>query len=73
MYYPFKCKDLLLREKLINEKIYSPTWWRHVPNQIGVRSVESGFSLETVLLPIDQRYCVEDMKYLSEKVIRLLE
>ena len=54
MYYPFKCKDRQLRDKLINKKIYNPTWWRHVIDELGEKSVESEYALETVLLPVDR-------------------
>ena len=68
MYYPFRCKDLHLREKLLQKKVYSPTWWRHVIDEVGPKSIESVLTLETVLLPIDQRYNVIDMKILSSIV-----
>ena len=73
MYYPFKCKDLFLREKLIKEKVYSPTWWRHVVNEVGEGSIEAEFALETVLLPIDQRYSIKDMRVLSDLLIKNLQ
>jgi hypothetical protein len=72
MYYPFKCKDLHLREKLIQKKVYNPTWWRHVIDEVGPESIESELTLETVLLPIDQRYNATDMKKLSSIVKELI-
>ena len=72
MYYPFKCKDHKLRDKLIKNRIYNPTWWRHVINELGERSVEGEYTLETVLLPIDQRYTIDDMKILSDIVQNLI-
>lgn len=73
MYYPFKCKDHLLREKLIREKVYSPTWWQHVVNELDEGSIESEYALETILLPIDQRYSTSDMKVLSDLTSKLIE
>ena len=73
MYYPFKCKDRMLREKLIKEKIYSPTWWRHVIDILGEDSFEASLALETVLLPIDQRYTPNDMKLLSNFINKLVK
>ena len=73
MYYPFKCKDRLLRKKLLKEKIYSPTWWRHVLNILDEKSIESEYAMETVLLPIDQRYSESDMKVLSDLILKLIE
>jgi hypothetical protein len=73
MYYPFKYKDLDLREKLLKNKVYSPVWWRHVVDMVGKKSIESQYALETVLLPIDQRYEKKDIKALSSLVLRLIE
>ena len=73
MYYPFKCKDRQLRDKLINKKIYNPTWWRHVIDELGEESVESEYALETVLLPVDQRYGEDDMKILGDTTKNLIE
>ena len=73
MYYPFKCKDRYLREKLLKEKIYSPTWWKHVLNILDEESMESEYTMETILLPIDQRYSETDMKVLSDLILKLIE
>ncbi len=73
MYYPFKCKDLNLREKLLKNKVYSPIWWRHVGDFAGEKSIENQFSLETILLPIDQRYKKKDIEIISDLVLRLIE
>lgn len=73
MYYPFKCKDLFLREKLLKEKVYSPTWWRHVSDILDSKSIEVEYTMETVLLPVDQRYSTYDMKVLSDLIMRLVE
>lgn len=72
MYYPFKCKDHLLKKKLLQKKVYSPTWWQHVINEVGANSVESEYTKETVLLPIDQRYDIKDMKILSDIIKNLI-
>jgi hypothetical protein len=72
MYYPFKCKDHLLKKKLLQKKVYTPTWWQHVINEVGASSVESEYTIETVLLPIDQRYSIKDMKILSDIVKNLI-
>ena len=45
---------------------------RHVINELGERSVEGEYTLETVLLPIDQRYTIDDMKILSDIVQNLI-
>lgn len=68
MYYPFKNASPNLREKLIEQRIYTPYWWRHVLGEVPENSVEEVFSRETVLLPIDQRYSDQDMKQISQIV-----
>jgi len=72
MYYPFKYKDLDLRQKLLNNKVYNPIWWRHVIDKCGKNSIESEYSLETILLPIDQRYSEKDIEALSDLILRLI-
>ena len=68
MYYPFKNPSPDLREKLVEQRIYTPYWWRHVLSDVPENSVEAIFSKETVLLPIDQRYSDDDMKQISQIV-----
>tara|TARA_B100000900_G_scaffold148488_1_gene125997 strand:- start:75 stop:1076 length:1002 start_codon:yes stop_codon:yes gene_type:complete len=71
MHYPFKCKDRLLKDKLLKERVYSPTLWRHVVDQVGEESTEAEYALETTLLPVDQRYSKFDMKFLGDLVKKL--
>lgn len=73
MYYPFKCKDRDLKQKLIKEKVYNPTWWIHVVSELGYDSIEAEYALETTLIPVDQRYSLSDMEILSDLVKNLIE
>lgn len=72
MYYPFLTNKLQLREKLIENKIYTPTWWRHVPKLLNndEKFIEVKLSNYMIMLPIDQRYSISDMNDLSDLVIK---
>lgn len=62
MSYPYTTNDYQLRARLINDRIYVPTYWPGVTNSNCLR--------EGILpLPIDQRYCEDDMKYIVSHVI----
>lgn len=71
MYYPFLTNKLNLREKLISRRIYTPTWWRHVPELLDndEKVIEVYLSKYMLMLPIDQRYSSSDMDDLADIVI----
>ncbi len=56
-----------LRGKLAAEKIYIPTLW---PNtlQLDMSSTEYLYTANLLVLPCDQRYSVEDMEYMAQKI-----
>jgi len=68
IYYPFLFKSESLRKQLISNRIYTPTWWRHVPEQSGYAEIETYLSRYTYFLPIDQRYDIEDMEYIVSEI-----
>ncbi len=68
MFYPLLIMKEGLREHLLKNKIYCPTLWRHVPEQCGYTDPETTFSKYMLLLPIDQRYDLNDMDNISEIV-----
>lgn len=72
MYYPLLIRDDTLRDKLIHNKIYTPTWWRHVPDYFSSENLESILSKYMIMLPIDQRYEESDMIELGYKVKDIL-
>ena len=69
MAYPFICKKDGLREKLISENIFVPTFWK------GQKDTDTGEYMEHYLLPlpIDQRYGRDDMLRISECIFRNLK
>jgi hypothetical protein len=56
MVYPYWCRDITLRQKLIDKKIYTPIYWPNVKNWCNQNSLEYKLTNEVVYLPIDQRY-----------------
>ena len=61
IYYPFLIRDKDLRFRLIEKRLYNPTWWDHVLNLTNELDIENVLSKYMILLPIDQRYSVDDM------------
>ena len=53
-----------LKKKLIANKVFVPTLWADVFEITGKGSLEYDLAENTVPLPVDQRYDVEDMKYI---------
>lgn len=53
--YPFLTNNTNLKTKLIENKVFTPTYWPNVQNWIGVDSIEYNYSKNILHLPIDQR------------------
>lgn len=62
MVYPYLIEDDKLRKKLIKHKIYVATYWNPLPKEYS----EGYFQKYLLPLPIDQRYSIEDMKFIME-------
>lgn len=65
--YPYYCKDgMIVKKRLAEQKIYVPTLW---PNVLASRDKMAGdYSSNILPLPCDQRYCVQDLKYMIEVI-----
>ena len=61
MIYPYFVKDENLRKKLIDHKIYIPSYWPNVSSWCNSIDIETYFSYLLLPLPVDQRYGIEDM------------
>jgi hypothetical protein len=70
MYYPLLVSNPLLRNRLIENKIYTPTWWRHVLEYFDESVLEAKLSKYMLMLPIDQRYNISDMQEIARIVIK---
>ena len=58
----------LLRKKLQKEKIYIPILWPNVLEECSIDSLEYHYALDILPIPVDQRYGIDDMKYLMEVI-----
>ena len=71
--YPFLLENgKEVKQKLINEKIYVPTLWPGVEKFSELNPFEKQLISNLVLLPIDQRYDVNDMQYIGQRVLKLI-
>ena len=57
-----------MRNKMIKNKIYVPTLWPNVINDLGEETLEYKFAKNILPLPCDQRYTIEDM----QKIIKII-
>lgn len=55
-----------VRKKLAAKKIYIPTLWPNVLNNNPFDSLEYDYSANILPLPVDQRYTINDMKFILE-------
>lgn len=62
MVYPYWCNDKNLRQKLRDNKVYTPVYWTNVKNWCAKDSLEHRFVDEIIYLPIDQRYDIADLE-----------
>lgn len=67
MVYPYRIKNLLMRKKLQDRKVYCATYWPSVLDNVGCRDgIEHELVNEIIPIPIDQRYNLDDMKTILE-------
>ena len=57
-----------VRKELQKEKIYIPTLWPNVLEECPLDSLEYHYAADILPIPVDQRYGIEDMKYLVEVI-----
>lgn len=70
--YPFML-EADIRNELVNKKIYVPWIWKEKTTDMYKGKYEYNFSKNIFHLPIDQRYNENDMCYIAQIVIGLLE
>lgn len=66
--YPFWTRDFSLKKRLLKNRIYCPTYWQNVLDWCDKESLEVQLTKELILLPIDQRYNISDMKNILKYV-----
>lgn len=68
--YPFLCNDNSLSKRLIENSIFTASYWPNVTLEAPKESVEYQFSTRLVHLPIDQRYSESDMDRIINVVLK---
>jgi hypothetical protein len=68
MVYPFMSDDEGLKQKLIAQKIFVPTYWPNVFEWAKPEEIEYQIARSIIPLPIDQRYDDSDMKRIVEAI-----
>ena len=72
--YPFKVRDgARIRKQMQAEKIYIPTLWPTVFEIADSKSVEYEMARDILPLPIDQRYGLEEMEYVADRLDACME
>ena len=67
--YPYYHENgMELRRWLAGHKIFVPTYWKNIIENSETKSLEYTWAANILPLPCDQRYSVEDMKYMASVV-----
>jgi len=64
MVYPFWIKGVRLHEEFIKKKVFIATYWPNVLKDNKSSENETQFANELLPLPIDQRYSIDEMKFI---------
>lgn len=72
--YPFFIKDrgIEIRKELSKRKIYVPTLWPNVLDDLSVETLEYDYAENILPLPCDQRYTIEDMQFIVEQLLNMI-
>ncbi len=68
MVYPCFTDNVLLKQKLIDSKVFVATYWPNVQKWCGQGDLECGIARKTIFLPIDQRYEGEEMQIIVKLI-----
>lgn len=70
--YPLYCRDgIRIRKKMAEEKVFIPTYWSNVIQDMPEKSTEYNYAANILPLPCDQRYDEEDMNHILSVLERL--
>jgi len=61
MVYPYLTNDILLRQRLIENKVFVATYWPNVKGWVDEGTLERELTDNLIPIPCDQRYGIEDM------------
>ncbi len=68
MVYPYYTENSVLRRRLIENKIFIATYWPNVSNWCLDSSIEFKLTNNLLAIPVDQRYSLEDMYIILNKI-----
>ena len=69
VYSPAARDDLFaIRRYIAEKKVFVPTYWKNIIENSETKSLEYTWAANILPLPCDQRYSVEDMKYMASVV-----
>lgn len=67
--YPFYVENgTKIRSAFAQKNIYIPTLWPNVLNNMPIDCIEYDYSKNILPLPCDQRYTINDMKYIVDEI-----
>ncbi len=69
MIYPLLVNNANIRQLLIDNKIFVPTYWPNVLDWAPNKSFETRLAKEVIPLPIDQRYSIDEMEHIVKTII----
>jgi hypothetical protein len=69
MVYPLVMEDIFLTEKLKRRNIYVGRLWKHVLKEVPDFTFEAMLSKYLVPIPIDQRYCKQELIYIYNCIV----
>lgn len=61
-----------VKKKLIEKKIYVPTLWPNVLEDVNTDSIEYRYTADLLPLPVDQRYGIEEMYTVADAVFEAI-
>jgi hypothetical protein len=70
MLYPFFSKRSGIKQKLIKNQVYIPTYWTSVLDNIEINEFENCFVQEFIYIPIDHRYSTKDLDEIIQIVLQ---
>lgn len=68
MVYPYLLSDASLKQKLIENQVFVPTYWPNVLEWCNSNDWEYELAEKAAFIPIDQRYGLEDMRRIIEVI-----
>ncbi len=69
MVYPYLTNDASIKQRLIENKVFVPTYWPNVLEWCDSNDLEYSLAQNMVFLPIDQRYGSDEM----QRIVNLIE